>query len=104
MTQKAISIDPRNFSAKYLEDHAGVKIEWTTHLPDHFLLEDKTLYVFELACMLEIAYNTQSSTGNKVPDTVTGSTKDVASGQSPAEYKESGGNISEDENALKKVH
>lgn len=102
MTQKAISIDPRNFSAKYLEGHAGVKIEWTTHLPDHLLLEDKTLYVFELACMLEIGYNTQSSAGNKVPDIVIGSTKDAASGQLPAEYKEGGGNITEDENTLQK--
>lgn len=89
MAYKAIAIDQRNFAAKYLEDHAGVKIEWTTHLPDHLLLEDKTLYVFELPCMLEIAYNTRPTTVHEVPNTVRGSTKDAESGQSLTAGKES---------------
>lgn len=98
MTQKAIPIDQRNFAAKYLEDHAGVKIEWTTHLPDHLLLEDKTLYVFELACMLEIAYNTRPSTGNEGSDTVTGPTENAARGQSPVEGSKSRRNHTQDQN------
>lgn len=102
MTQKAIAINPRNFAAKYLEDHAGVKIEWTTHLPDHLLLEDKTLYVFELACMLEIAYNTRPSVGSRVPDAATGSIKDAASSRSPDEEKDNGGKITEDGKAPQK--
>lgn len=102
ITQKAIAIDPRNFAAKYLEDHAGVKIEWTTHLPDHLLLEDKTLYVFELACMLEFAYNTRPSTVNEVPDTVARSIKDAAGAQSPPEKKRSEENTNADEDATKK--
>lgn len=102
MTQKAIAINPRNFAAKYLEDHAGVKIEWTTHLSDHLLLEEKTLYVFELACMLEIAYNTRPSPRNGVTDTVTGSTKDAASDQLPAEGKENREKVKEGGNARKK--
>lgn len=102
MTQKAIAINPRNFAAKYLEDHAGVKIEWTTHLPDHLLLEDKTLYVFELACMLEIAYNTRPFIGSGVPDAVTRPIKDAASDWLPAEEKENGENILEDGRSPKK--
>lgn len=102
MTQKAIAIDPRNFAAKYLEDHAGVKIEWTTHLPDHLLLEEKTLYVFELACMLEFACSTRPSTGNEVPDTVARSTKDAAGAQSPPKKKRSEEKINQDEDAPKK--
>lgn len=102
MTQKAIAIDPRNFAAKYLEDNAGVKIEWTTHLPDHLLLEDKTLYVFELACMLEIAYNTRQSPGNGVSNTVTGPTKDAASDQSPDKRGENREKVNEDGNAPQK--
>lgn len=102
VTQNAIAIDPRNFAAKYLEDHAGVKIEWTTHLPDHLLLEDKTLYVFELACMLETAFNTRPPTGIEVLDTVKGSIKDVEIGQSSPEEKKNGGKITEDGKAPKK--
>ncbi|KAF4333599.1 hypothetical protein FBEOM_12586 [Fusarium beomiforme] len=46
--------------ARYLEDHANVRLEWTHHLPDHLKLDvgnqTKTLRIFDLASFLEMTY------------------------------------------------
>ncbi|KAF9784236.1 hypothetical protein IL306_007749 [Fusarium sp. DS 682] len=46
--------------ARYLEDHASVRLEWTHHLPDHLKLDvgnqTKTLRVFDLVSLLEMTY------------------------------------------------
>lgn len=103
MSHKAIPIDSRNLTAKYLEDHAGVKIAWTTHLSDHLLLEDKTLYVFELACMLEAAYHTQPSTEQEDTNAVAESTTagDAAENHLPGKGEEREGKATEDDNEHK---
>lgn len=56
--------------ARHLEKHAGVQIGWTNHLPDHLSLRttknSKTLRIFALPSLLEVAYESallQGSSG-----------------------------------------
>ncbi|CAJ2502334.1 Uu.00g097280.m01.CDS01 [Anthostomella pinea] len=53
-------IIPARIRARYLENNADVRIEWTHHLPDHLKLDigfnSKVLSIFELASLLEVMY------------------------------------------------
>lgn len=51
-----VSIKRSRLSARYLKDHAGVELEWTSHLPDHLYLDrdGKKLRVFNLVSLLEM--------------------------------------------------
>jgi hypothetical protein len=52
-------IELGNLRARSLQNHFGIKLEWTKHFPDHLKLEigtkSITLKVFELASILEIS-------------------------------------------------
>lgn len=47
--------------ARYLEDHIGVRLVWTSRLPEHLELKTdkpKTLKIFQYVSLLEVAYDT----------------------------------------------
>jgi hypothetical protein len=60
-----LQIKPNKFRVRYLENHAGIKVRWTTQLADHLKLntakDEKTLKVFELVSLLKVSYDAMSS-------------------------------------------
>lgn len=67
-SETPLPFDKKKVAARYLKDHAGVKIQWTINLAEHLYLEEKTLYVFELVGLLEVAY----IEGRRAPSTAGG--------------------------------
>lgn len=59
LTTSGIPIKLGNLRARSLQDHFGIKLEWTRHFPDHLKLDigtkSKVLKVFELASILEVS-------------------------------------------------
>jgi hypothetical protein len=61
-TSSQIPIKLGNLRARSLQDHFGIKLEWTRHFADHLKLDigikSKSLKLFELASVLEISLET----------------------------------------------
>ncbi|KAJ4392267.1 hypothetical protein N0V93_005892 [Gnomoniopsis smithogilvyi] len=100
ISQRAILIDSKNLAAKYLEDHANVKIQWTSNLVEHLWLQDKTLYVFDLACMLERAYNTRPAAGINHPCNIAESVPGLTGDNLPTKVGASGEGTAEDDHHM----
>lgn len=72
-----------NLRARSLQDHFGIKLEWTRHFPDHLKLDigtkSKSLKVFELASVLEVSC---SVTKGKAADLATSESLKLCVGMS----------------------